>query len=395
MKESKNRMIYLDNNATTQVAPEVIEAMLPFLGERYGNPSSIHRFGGMVRKHIDRAREQVAALIGAAPSEIVFTSCGTESDNIAIQGMRARHGNQTRFVTSTVEHPAVRNVCRRMKERGVEVHEVGVDGDGRLDVEQVRALPLDEHTMLTFMWANNETGVLFPIEQLAALAGERGCSLHTDAVQAVGKIPVDVGSLPMDYLALSGHKLHAPKGVGALYVRTGAALEPLMYGGHQEDGRRPGTENVASIVGLGVACEVAQRALDEENRHVRAMRDRLERELLAHCAGAKRNGHPAERLPNTANVSFEFIEGEAILLLLDEIGVAASSGSACTTGSLEPSHVMRAMDIPYTLAHSSIRFSLSRYTTDEDIDTVVREMPTIIERLRGISPYVTQTERSK
>lgn len=395
MTKSDNRTIYLDNNATTQVAPEVIEAMQPFFGGQYGNPSSIHRFGGLVRKHIDRAREQVAALIGAGPEEIVFTSCGTESDNIAIQGMRARHGNQTRIVTSTVEHPAVRNVCRRLRERGTEVHEIGVDGEGRLDMERIRTLPLDNHTMLTCMWANNETGVLFPIEQLAELAADKGCSLHTDAVQAVGKIPIDVAKTPIDYLALSGHKLHAPKGVGALYVRKGAAYEPLMYGGHQEDGRRPGTENVPYIVGLGVACELAQRTIDDENRRVRAMRDRLERELLARCTGAKRNGDPVERLPNTANISFEYIEGEAILLLLDEHGVAASSGSACTTGSLEPSHVMRAMDIPYTLAHSSIRFSLSRYNTDEDIDTVVREMPAIIERLRGISPYVTQAEQSK
>ncbi|MBD3241395.1 MAG: cysteine desulfurase NifS [Chitinivibrionales bacterium] len=396
MTKASNRTIYLDNNATTQVAPEVVEAMQPFFGDQYGNPSSIHRFGGTVRKHIDRARDQVAALIGADPAEILFTSCGTESDNIAIQGVRSHHGNQTRILTSTVEHPAVRNVCRRLRERGTEVHEIGVDGEGLLDLDQVRAQPLDKHTLLTFMWANNETGVIFPIEQLAEIAREHGCRLHTDAVQAVGKIPIDVGEVPIDYLALSGHKLHAPKGVGALYVRKGAPFEPLMFGGHQEDGRRPGTENVPYIVGLGVACDLARRTIEEENTRVRKMRDRLEAELLAHCPGAKRNGHPTRRLPNTANISFEFIEGEAILLLLDEEGVAASSGSACTTGSLEPSHVMRAMDIPYTLAHSSTRFSLSRYNTDEDIDTVVRAMPAIIERLRSISPYVAQAgERRK
>ncbi len=387
---TEQQVIYLDNNATTRVAPEVIEAMTPFFGERYGNPSSMHRFGGQVKKRLDRAREQVAALLGADPDEIFFTSCGTESDNLAIQGFRALHGTRTRIITSAVEHPAVHNLCRHLRENTTEVIEVGVDSAGRLDLDAVSALPMDEHTLLSFMWANNETGVLFPIRELAELAHARSASFHTDAVQAVGKVPVDVHTMPVDYLALSGHKLHAPKGVGALYIRKGARRHPLTYGGHQENGLRPGTENVPYVVGLGVACELALTHKHEENERVRSLRDRLESSLLAQCTGAVLNGDPVERLPNTANISFEFVEGEAILLLLDEHSIAASSGSACTTGSLEPSHVMRAMGVPYTLAHSSIRFSLSRYTKQGDIDAVIARMPSIIERLRAISPYVRE-----
>jgi len=383
-------VIYLDNNATTAVAPEVLEVMMPFFRDRYGNPSSIHRFGGLVRRHIDRSREQVAALLGAAPDEIVFTSCGSESDNMAFQGFRALPGTRTRLITSTVEHPAVRNLCKHLQQQGTELLEVEVDSEGMLDTDAIAKLPIDEHTLLTFMWANNETGVIFPIAQLAHIAKQHGAAVHTDAVQAAGKMPIDVHTLGLDYLALSGHKLHAPKGVGALYVRKGLKLPPLMFGGHQENGVRPGTENVPYIVGLGAACEMAMKHRDEDNAAMRGMRDRLERELLSRCTGAKRNGHPAQRLPNTANISFEFIEGEAILLLLDEKGIAASSGSACTTGSLEPSHVMRAMGVPYTTAHSSTRFSLSRYTTEQEIDTVIREMPAIIEKLRAISPYVKE-----
>lgn len=381
-------LIYLDNNATTQTAPEVVEAMLPFLRDHYGNPSSIHRFGGSVRKHIENAREKLAALLGCDADEIVFTSCGSESDNMAIQGFRALHGARTRLVTSTVEHPAVRNLCRFLKAQGCELIECEVGPDGMLDIDRISNLPVDEHTLFTFMWANNETGVLFPVDQLASITRSHGALLHTDAVQAVGKVPIRLKGSGIDMLALSGHKLHAPKGIGALYVRRGLKLPPLLHGGHQEEGLRAGTENVPYIVGLGVAAELAMKGMDEENSRVRAMRDRLERELLSRCAGAKLNGHVGGRLPNTTNVSFEFIEGEAILLLLDEKGVAASSGSACTTGSLEPSHVMRAMGVPYTLAHSSIRFSFSRYSTESQVDAVIREMPPIIERLRAISPYV-------
>lgn len=381
--------IYLDNNATTRVAPEVVEAMQPFLADRYGNPSSIHRFGGLVRKHVERAREQVAQLLGAHPDEIVFTSCGTESDNMALKGFRALHGHATRLITSTVEHPAVLNTVRFLHDQGASTAEIQVDGEGLLRMDELDSIALDSHTLLSFMWGNNETGVLFPIEELAHKAKAAGAFLHTDAVQAVGKVPIDLSRIPLDFLALSGHKLHAPKGIGAAFIRRGTKLPPLLHGGHQEDGVRAGTENVPYIVGLGVACELARAGLEDENVRVRALRDRLEQELLTRCKGAQRNGHPLMRLPNTTNISFEFIEGEAVLLLLDELGVAASSGSACTTGSLEPSHVMRAMGVPYTLAHSSTRFSLSRYTTAADIDVVIAELPGIVDKLREMSPFVT------
>jgi cysteine desulfurase len=384
----KTETIYLDNNATTKPAPEVVEAMMPFLHEQYGNPSSIHRFGGMVRRHIDRAREQVAALLGAKPTEIFFTSCGTESDNMAIRGFVDEHDSLARLLSSSVEHPAVGNLCRTLQKRGTALSEIGVDGEGLLDMEALRAAAIDSHTLASFMWANNETGVVFPIEEVAEVVKAKGGYVHTDAVQAVGKIPIDVGTVPIDMLSLSGHKLHAPKGVGAIFVREKTRTSPFLIGGHQEHGMRAGTENVAFIVGLGAACELAARHLDEENERVRGMRDRLERELLTRCTGAKLNGHRHQRLPNTLNISFEFIEGEAILLLLDEKHIAASSGSACTSGSLEPSHVMRAMGIPYTFAHSSTRFSLSRYTTDEQIDAVIAAMPGIVTHLRSLSPFV-------
>jgi cysteine desulfurase len=383
-----NPIIYLDNNATTSIAPEVVDAMMPFLSERYGNPSSIHHFGGLVRREIDKARGQVASILGADSEEIIFTSCGSESDNLAIQGFYKLHKNQSKIVTSTVEHPAVKNLCDYLQSEGAQKAEIGVDGQGLLDMDRAQKESIDENSLLSFMWANNETGVLFPIEDLAKLAHEKGALIHTDAVQAVGKIPIDVHRVDIDMLSLSGHKLHAPKGIGVLYIRKGIKLPPLMYGGHQEHSFRPGTENVPYIIGLGKACELSQKHLDDENNRIRHLRDLLERELMARCTGAKLNGDPVKRLPNTLNISFEFIEGEAILLLLDEKGIAASSGSACTTGSLEPSHVMRAMGIPYTFAHSSTRFSLSRYTTEEEIKAVIRELPPIIDRLRAISPYV-------
>jgi cysteine desulfurase len=287
-----------------------------------------------------------------------------------------------------VEHPAVLNTCRALKESGHTVIELEVDGDGCLDIDKLSSIPIDSDTLVSLMWANNETGVLFPIDNIAQMVKSRGGSLHTDAVQAVGKIPVNVAKTPVDYLAISGHKIHAPKGVGALYMRKGSKLPPLLFGGHQEDGLRAGTENVPYIVGLGVAAELALKRMDEENSRVRKMRDRLESSLLPICPGAKLNGHVVERLPNTSNISFEFIEGEGILLLLDELNISASSGSACTTGSLEPSHVMRAMGVPYTMAHSSIRFSFSVYNTEDDVDMVIKSLPPIIERLRAISPYV-------
>lgn len=389
MAAGDSEIIYFDNNATTRVAPEALEAMMPFLGDRYGNPSSIHRFGGVIRRHVERAREQVAALIGAEPEEIYFTSCGSESDNMALKGFYRERGERARIITSAVEHPAVRNTARFLRDdRGVPLTELPVDGDGMITPGAIDDHDVNPQTLVSLMWANNETGVIFPIREMAERVKARGGVFHTDAVQAIGKVSINVKDSPVDMLSLSGHKLHAPKGVGAAYFRSGVPVRPLIHGGHQENGLRAGTENVPYIIGLGRACELAKERLDEENTRVRAMRDRLERELLAKCKGAKLNGHPAARLPNTANISFENIEGEAILLHLDEYGIAASSGSACTTGSLEPSHVMMAMGIPYKYAHSSIRFSFSVYNTDSDVDKVISVMPGIVDKLRALSPFV-------
>ncbi len=384
--------IYLDNNATTAVAPEVLEAMLPFFKDRYGNPSSIHRFGGLLKRYVEKAREQMAALLNALPEEIFFTSCGSESDNFALKGFCAVHGARAGIVTSTVEHPAVRNTARYLQQKGASLTEINVDGEGLLAMEEFDAATVDEHTIVSLMWANNETGVLFPIHDIATMVKERGGTMHTDAVQAVGKVPIDLRKTPLDLLALSGHKLHAPKGIGAMFIRKGTDLDPLLHGGHQERGLRAGTENVAFIVGLGCAAELARQHMAEDSARMKQLRDRLETALLASCPAAKLNGHKTERLPTTLNISFESIEGEAILLHLDELGIAASSGSACTTGSLEPSHVMLAMGLPYTFAHSSTRFSLSRYTTDADIDAVIAAMPGIVTKLRSISPFVNNPE---
>lgn len=381
------KIAYLDNNATTAVAPEVLEAMTPFLAERYGNPSSAHSFGGDVAKDIEKARASVAALVGADPSEIVFTSCGTESDATAIRSCLDRYPDRKHVVTTRVEHPAVRSLCRWLGERGCKVTELPVDSDGLLDMDDVRKALTPDTAVCSVMWANNETGVVFPVEELAQLCKSKGVVFHTDAVQAVGKIPINMADSAVDMLALSGHKLHAPKGVGALYVRRGTRYSPFLVGGHQEGGRRAGTENVASIVGLGKAAELALARMDEENTRVRAMRDRLEEGLLASCPDTFRNGAAEPRLPNTSSLSFQYVEGEAILLLLDREGIAASSGSACTSGSLEPSHVLRAMGVPFTRVHGSIRFSLSVHNTDEDIARVLEKMPPIIERLREMSPF--------
>jgi cysteine desulfurase len=386
-----DKNVYLDNNATTMVAPEVFDAMLPFLKDRYGNPSSMHRFGGLIRKYVDIAREQVAALLGAQPAEIYFTGCGSESDNMALRGFCHERPGRAHLVTSSVEHPAVQNCCRFLKNDGAALTEIGVDEQGRLRTDMFEHVMLNRDTLVTLMWANNETGVLFPIEKLAQRIKAEGAFFHTDAVQAVGKIPINCNKIPVDMLSLSGHKLHAPKGVGALFIRDKTKIAPLIIGGHQEKSLRAGTENVAGIVALGKASELAAQHIGDENTRVKSLRDRLERELLARCKGAKLNGDKDFRLPNTSNISYEFIEGEGILLLLDEKGIAASSGSACTTGSLQPSHVMMAMGLPYTLAHSSIRLSLSRYTTEADIDAVIEAMPPIVDRLRSLSPYVRET----
>ncbi|HMA65831.1 MAG TPA: cysteine desulfurase NifS, partial [Chitinispirillaceae bacterium] len=355
--------VYLDNNATTAIDPEVLDAMQPFFTEKYGNPSSIHRFGGHVKRYMENAREQVASLIGASPDEVFFTSCGSESDNMALKGFAEVHGSKTTIITSAVEHAAIHSTAKYLKGNGVSVVELGVDSEGMIDSSVFESLSITPDTLVSLMWANNETGVIFPIAKIAAEVKARGGFMHTDAVQAVGKVPVDVQKDMVDILALSGHKLHAPKGIGAIYIRKGTKLAPLLHGGHQEHGVRAGTENVPYIIGLGKACELAAKHINEENTAVRKLRDKLEHALLAKCTGAKLNGCVDARLPNTTNISFEFIEGEAILLHLDESGIAASSGSACTTGSLEPSHVLRAMGIPYTFAHSSTRFSLSRFTT--------------------------------
>jgi cysteine desulfurase len=379
--------VYLDNNATTQVAPEVLEAMLPYFHELYGNPSSMHSFGGQVMKQVRKAREQVAALLGASPDEIIFTSCGSESDNAAIRSALASYPDKRHIVTSRVEHPAVRALCAHLATQGYRVTELPVDGDGRLDMEQYRRALTPDTAIVSLMWANNETGVIFPIEKAAELARERGILFHTDAVQAVGKIPIDLSKLRIDMLSLSGHKLHAPKGIGVLYLRKGTKFSPYLIGGHQERGRRGGTEATPSIIGLGVAAELAHKNMDRENTFVKGLRDRLENALLKAVPNTKVNGDRVNRLPNTSNISFEFVEGEGILLMMDEFGICASSGSACTSGSLQPSHVLRAMGVPFTMAHGSIRFSLSVYNTIEEIDFVIEKLPPIIDTLRSMSPY--------
>ncbi len=385
-----DQVIYMDNNATTRIAPEVLEAMMPYLRDYYGNPSSMHTFGGQVGRAVALAREQVAALLGADPGEIVFTSCGTESDSTAILSALQTYPEKNHVVTTRVEHPAVKNLCDNLElftGRKYHTTRLHVHSDGTLDVQRFRDSLTDETVIVSAMWANNETGVIFPVEEMACIARERGILFHTDAVQAVGKIPLNLRDSAIDFLSLSGHKLHAPKGVGVLYVRKGTPFVPFMNGGHQERGRRGGTENVASIIGLGRACELAAAKMEEENTRVRALRDKLEQGLLTSVPKALLNGHPQERLPNTANISFEYVEGEAILLHMNQLNICASSGSACTSGSLEPSHVLRAMGVPFTAAHGSIRFSLSVYNTEEEIDFVLAHMPPIIEKLRALSPF--------
>jgi cysteine desulfurase len=379
--------IYLDNNATTQVAPEVLDEMLPYFSQYYGNPSSMHTFGGNVAMKIKAARAKVAELLGARAEEIIFTACGTESDNTAIWAALRSYPDKRHIIISKVEHPAVKNLGEYLSHNGYRVTYVPVDRQGRLDLDYFYDHLSDDTAIVSLMWANNETGVIFPVEEVAARVHARGSVFHTDAVQAVGKIPINLADNSIDMLSLSGHKLHAPKGVGALYIRRGTKFAPFMMGGHQEHGRRGGTENVAAIVGLGKAAELAAAKMDEENGRVRALRDKLESELVRRIPNAIVNGDPINRLPNTTSIAFEFVEGEAILLLLDEFNICASSGSACTSGSLEPSHVLRAMDVPFTAAHGSIRFSLSIYTTEEEIDLVIDKVPPVIERLRKMSPF--------
>jgi cysteine desulfurase len=382
------KTIYFDNNATTQVAEEVLEEMEPLFCKLYGNPSSMHTFGGQIGRRIGQARERVAGLLGCEPSEIVFTSGGTESDNTAIKGTLAALPHKRKIITSRIEHPAVLTVCRELENQGYTVVELPVDKEGQLDIEQLAEQLDDDTALVTIMYANNETGVIFPIDKVAQLTADRGAIFHTDAVQAVGKIPLNLSKSNIDLLSLSGHKLHGPKGVGILYVRKGTRLSPYMLGGHQEAGRRAGTENVPGIVGLGKACELAAKSIKQENSKVQNLRDKLECTIMEKCPDSRLNGDKENRLPNTTNISFEYIEGEAILLMLDKYGICASSGSACTSGSLEPSHVLRAMGVPFTAAHGSIRFSLSRYNTEEEVDYTIEKMPQIVNQLRKLSPFV-------
>ena len=379
--------IYLDNNATTALAPEVLDEMLPYLRDFYGNPSSMHTFGGQLYRRIEEARGKVAQLIGAEPEEIIFTSCGTESDNTAILSATESSPGKKHIITTRVEHPAVMNFCKHLARKGFRITFLPVDNKGQISIDELLKALDEETALVTVMYANNEVGNIFPVPEITEILKERNILFHTDAVQAVGKIPIDTKNLPVDMLSLSGHKLHAPKGIGALYVRRGTRFFPFMIGGHQESGRRAGTENVASIIGLGKACELAGKNLTEDNIHLKRLRDKLETTLLKSCPDTTVNGDVLKRLPNTSNISFEYVEGEAILLRLNEYGICASSGSACSSGSLEPSHVLRAMGVPFTTIHGSIRFSLSRYNTEEEIDRVIDIMPGIIKDLRMLSPF--------
>ena len=381
------KSVYVDNNATTRTAPEVVEAMLPYFSDLYGNPSSMHYFGGQVETKVVEAREKVARLLNCEPSEIIFTSCGTESDSTAIKGTLGSYPERRHLVTSRVEHPAVLNLCRHLSKNGYELSEIPVDKKGDLDLDELENAITDNTAVVSIMYANNETGAIFPIEEIGKIVKSKGAVFHCDAVQAVGKIPLDMSQSTIDLLAISGHKLHAPKGIGALYIRKGTKLTPFIMGGHQERGRRAGTENVPYIIGLGKAAELASTHMDDENTRVKALRDRLESEIVKLCSDTQINGDCENRLPNTTNISFEFVEGESILMMLSDKGIAASSGSACTSGSLEPSHVLRAMGIPFTFVHGSLRLSLSRYNNDEDVDYIIEHLPPVIKRLREISPF--------
>ena len=381
-------VIYVDNNATTMVAPEVLDVMLPYFSTYYGNPSSMHSFGGEVAAKLSAARENVARLIGAAPEEIIFTSCGTESDSTAIRAAIESQPDKKHIVTSRVEHPAVKNLYESLSKKGYRTTFVPVDNHGNLDIDYLYDSLGDDTAIVSIMWGNNETGVIFPIDEISQQVKSRGIVFHTDAVQVVGKIPIDVSKTAVDMLSLSGHKFHSPKGIGSLYIRKGTRFSPFLIGGHQEKGRRGGTENTASIIGMGKAAELAAQHLKADGyKPISRLRDKLERNLLETIPHAMVNGDPKNRLPNTSSIAFEYVEGEAILLMMNEYGICASSGSACTSGSLEPSHVLRAMGVPFTAAHGSIRFSLSRYNTEDEIDKILEVLPPIIGRLRELSPF--------
>ncbi|MFV1974342.1 MAG: cysteine desulfurase NifS [Candidatus Scalindua sp.] len=386
------KLVYADNNATTRVDDEVLEEMLPYFKEFYGNPSSIHTFGRQVASKMDLARERVATILGADTSEIVFTSCGTESNNYAIHSSLEAHPDKKHVVTTKVEHPAVLNVCKYFGKNGYEVTELGVNSDGMLDLDELRDSIKDNTAIVSIMHANNETGVIFPIEEIGKIIKEKGALFHCDAVQAIGKIPVNLKNSHIDLLSMSGHKLHAPKGVGVLFIRKGVRIDPLMIGGHQEDNRRSGTENVPYIIGLGKACELAEGFVKQEQTEVRRLRDKLEKGIKDQLTHVVISGENSERLPNTSNVSFEYVEGEATLLLLDMAGIATSSGSACTTGSAEPSHVLQAMGIPPVTSRGTIRFSLSKYNTEDDVDYILEKLVPIIKRLQSLSPLFEDSQ---
>ncbi len=382
-------MIYLDNNATTRVAPEVFAAMQPFLTEHYGNPASAHTPGRYMKAAVERAREQVAGLLGAAsPGEIIFTSCGSESDNWAIGGFLEQNPTRRHIITTRVEHEAVRNLCEHLAEIGCEVTWLEVDGNGALDLNDLRKALRPDTGIVSVMLANNETGVLFPIAEVGRIVREHSAAVfHVDGVQAVGKVPINLKEMEVDLFALSGHKLHAPQGIGALYIRDGLKLPPFIIGGAQEHGRRAGTSAVPNIVGLGAACELAQQA--DGHEQILRLRNKLEDEILARIPNAILNGarDRSKRLPNTANISFQYVEGENIMMLLDEAGICVSTGSACHSGTHQASPTLRAMNVPYTAAQGSIRFSLGRYNTDEDINRTLEVLPEIVDRLVAMSPY--------
>ena len=394
----EKRLVYLDNNATTQVDEKVIEKMLPFFAQKYGNPSSMHGFGGEVARDIAIAREQVADFIGAQnPYEITFTGCGTESANIAIKGALEINKNKKHIITTKVEHPCVMNVYKWLEKKGYTVTYLNVNVQGELMLDELQEAITDDTALVSVMWANNETGVVFPVEKIGKIIKEKNPKtfFFVDGVQAAGKIPMNVVAANIDLMGISGHKFHAPKGVGALYVRRGILLPPLLYGGHQEKGLRPGTENVAGIIGIGEAAQIAKGLLDDENTRVKTLRDELEKGIVKRVFNARINSSMAQRVPNTSNISFEYIEGELMLLHFADAGICASSGSACTSGSLEPSHVLRAMGIPFTSLHGSIRFSLSRYTTQADINYALDVIPPIIEKINSYSPYQKELKELK
>ncbi|MBN2801645.1 MAG: cysteine desulfurase NifS [Deltaproteobacteria bacterium] len=382
------KIIYADNNATTQVDPLVIELVTDFLTNKWGNPSSMHTFGGDVEQYVEIARQQVAdSLRASSATEIIFTSGGTEGDNTAIRSALLSRKTRKKIVTTRVEHPAVLNLCKNLEREGYDVRYLAVDNEGNLNLNDLEEAMDDNVALVTIMAANNETGVLFPIQEAGKIAHEHGALFHTDAVQAMGKVPVDLSTGNIDLLSVSGHKIHAIKGVGALYIKRGTRFRPFIVGGHQERGRRGGTENVPGIVAMGLAAELGVKNLAEEQTRVKKLRDRLETEILSIIPKCRINGNRKNRLPGTTNISIKNVEGEALLLMLDQKGICASSGSACTSGSLEPSHVLRAMGIPFTYAHGSLRFSLGRFNTDEDVDAIIEALPKIVDRLRELSPF--------